>query len=417
MTISMSHAVRAANRIYDNLYESDLMAQRLKHEKEVLIEDIQNLLKVGIYPCFDKTDKIIEAKSIKDKEKRLIKIDSVFRSNIDMLYPRIDRLLRNYNQKFANAKLQLLVKDKINTIGDITKDILALNVMYEDKTSIDLRANIIEVITDPITLSYNNKDWEFGEFKIIYRYLLPSSEPHLRFVALEPLWAREDSESGCSHPHIQDNYLCMGDAEEGILSSMKTGNVYNLFQILNSVLTTYNPRSPYISLENWYGIPCSSCGRTSSIEDTYNCSNCDDTFCDECIYSCNDCGANLCSECYYTCNDCGDIYCKECIDDNGLCYDCREKECSFCNEMISKDEWVDHVISCNNCGNITCINVQTECSCCGKNICKSCSTTCWGCHDVVCTDCIVICDATETEAATRLCEHCIEEKENRIESE
>ncbi|MCX6963421.1 MAG: hypothetical protein NTZ08_13390, partial [Verrucomicrobia bacterium] len=72
-------------------------------------------------------------------------------------------------------------------------------------------------------------------------------------VALEPNPASGRDE--IVHPHVNGRDLCAGDAEGPVHRALDDGRIVEAFLMIRSVLTTYNRRSPYVSLEAWEGSP------------------------------------------------------------------------------------------------------------------------------------------------------------------
>lgn len=64
-----------------------------------------------------------------------------------------------------------------------------------------------------------------------------------------------------THPHVSDGVLCAGDATVPIQRALEQGRVADAFCLVRSVLTHYNPNSPYVSLDEWGGQDCYECGR------------------------------------------------------------------------------------------------------------------------------------------------------------
>ena len=102
--------------------------------------------------------------------------------------------------------------------------------------------------------------------------------------ALDPHPATESE--GVTHPHVRDEMLCTGEASSSISAALEAGRIADFFLIVRSVLTTYNPESPYVSLDNWNGEPCVDCGYYLNDDNRYFCEECEEHFCDECMSGC-----------------------------------------------------------------------------------------------------------------------------------
>jgi hypothetical protein len=115
-----------------------------------------------------------------------------------------------------------------------------------------------------------------------------------------------------THPHVKDQALCAGEATVSIATALKEGRINDAFCLVRSVLTTYNPDSPYVAIEDWDGRRCSDCGDVEDSDDLCCCNRCENDFCSNCISSCDICDAGFCSQCLerdpvsgkYCCNSC-----------------------------------------------------------------------------------------------------------------
>ena len=200
----------------------------------------------------------------------------------------------------------------------------------------DMDEKTISVITDPIGLD----DIAFGSFEIKL-YLKEMSRLYkdspYRVIALEPNPAGANSE--VTHPHVSSEKLCEGDGYMPIRKSLEEGRLCDFFTMIVNILQTYNPDSPYISLDDWEGISCYDCGYTVSGDECYyceycerdycsNCSSycriCDTTVCLGCAYECPACNQPVCKDCTAVCSECEDTFCKDCLTEDGLCENCEE---------------------------------------------------------------------------------------------
>jgi len=112
----------------------------------------------------------------------------------------------------------------------------------------DLKERTISVITEPITLD----DIPFGPFEIklfIDQIHKVYTDNPYRVIALEPNPAGADD--NVTHPHVSSEKLCEGDGVVSIRKSLEQGRFCDFFTIVVSILKTYNPDSPYVSLDDW----------------------------------------------------------------------------------------------------------------------------------------------------------------------
>ncbi|MBL1217354.1 MAG: hypothetical protein D8M59_07645 [Planctomycetes bacterium] len=195
----------------------------------------------------------------------------------------------------------------------------------------------ISVTTEPITL----EGIYLGPFRIdLLIDEITRSEP-IRWFYIEaldpnPAAANED----ITHPHIDSGRLCVGDAMYPISNALLDGRLSDFFSIVKCVLTTYNPDSPYVKLEDWEGEPCTSCSYVMNEDCRHWCEACEGDFCDECISSCASCSNSYCCGCLDTCPSCEEPVCEGCLPtcegcgekccyscmDEGLCPECQQKE-------------------------------------------------------------------------------------------
>ncbi len=130
------------------------------------------------------------------------------------------------------------------------------------------------------------------------------------------------------HPHVKGGSLCEGEGEQPIALAIKQARLCDLFDIIESILSTYNEDSPHYNIELWKGQQCEGCSEyfQDDIEECSryrchrhvcsNCSNtctdCDNTFCSNHIGTCEECQEPLCDDCVYTFDDDGYNYCSDC---------------------------------------------------------------------------------------------------------
>ena len=186
--------------------------------------------------------------------------------------------------------------------------------------------DVLAVSTEPIEL----EDVQLGTFEIQLQLAsLADIQSYnvYRVIALDPHPAA--SNEVVTHPHVNDERLCAGDAGAVINMSLTTGRICDFFLLVRSVLTHYNPDSPYVALEKWDGVPCYECGYVASVEDTYWCTSCENSFCSECSSFCRSCDETLCVTCLESCEACEESFCPSCLRE---CSNCDRPICSSCQE-------------------------------------------------------------------------------------
>ncbi|SFJ15321.1 hypothetical protein [Planctomicrobium piriforme] len=206
------------------------------------------------------------------------------------------------------------------SFGEISEELISLSDEFP-AVRFDLQEQILSVTTDRIEL--NGTD--LGPFEIELDWSsLANSSPY-KVVALEPHSAV--SNSHVTHPHVQSETLCEGNAEEVLRRRLKEGRLCEFFLVISNVLQTYNSGSPYVDLDDWEGILCEGCGNTVPDEETNRCQDCRISLCQECVYSCGDCGHSLCHDCEVRCTGCEEPHCSRCLEP---CEGCQETFCSQC---------------------------------------------------------------------------------------
>jgi len=217
---------------------------------------------------------------------------------------------------------------------DIYRDILALHDEFDD-VSWDLRAETLSVNTADIVL----EGVFLGPFEIRLDFSQLTGPDAYQVVALDPRPAASDT--SVTHPHVQSNLPCEGDARMPIRQALKEGRLTDFFLIVRNLLNTYNAESPFVSLENWDGVSCSDCGATVGEDNRSACEACGADLCDYCYALCSACECVYCSQCLETCgrcdeatcrcclkpcSKCGERFCPDCLSQKGVCETCHEQD-------------------------------------------------------------------------------------------
>ncbi|QDT36887.1 hypothetical protein [Stratiformator vulcanicus] len=235
-----------------------------------------------------------------------------FRGRLINLIDVLDDQRRQLNEEFAGQRLM--------SPYEIALDLKALEHDFPE-VEIDFGSCIISVTTEPVEL----EGLYLGPFRVKFCWKsLARSQPYI-VEALDPHPAACDSD--CYHPHVQNGALCEGDARLAIAKAIAEGRLADFFQIVGSVLATYNSASPYVSVEDWDRPECScgDCGSGIDEEDAWGCEGCSTTICDGCRERCVDCDGIYCAACVTSCDgECGERLCRGCAEDGeGYCKDCR----------------------------------------------------------------------------------------------
>jgi hypothetical protein len=155
-------------------------------------------------------------------------------------------------------------------------------------------------------------------------------------VALDPNPASSSEET--THPHVQSNSLCAGDAALPISQALRQGRVFDAFALVRSVLQTYNDASPYVALDSWSGSPCPDCGRSVDADDLFYCEACGRDYCDGCVGRCDVCGESTCDGCLE----------RDRVSRRDCCPSCRHV-CDACNRTVDADSFDSDSERCPQC--------------------------------------------------------------------
>jgi len=225
------------------------------------------------------------------------------------------------------------------TAGGMMSELRAMENEFGESMSIASDLSTLSMVTDPIVL----EDVPLGAFRVeldLARLRRGSADPsqRIRVEARDPNSASSDE--SVTHPHVRDDTPCLGDALVPIKLALRQGRFMDVFQMVISVLSTYNDGSPYVPLDSWHGVDCDACGRSVNPDDAGTCDECGDCLCSSCSYTCDACGVALCSgctkeaanddtlcrSCAGTCANCDETIRKSDLDDAGLCSDCVEQQ-------------------------------------------------------------------------------------------
>jgi hypothetical protein len=242
-----------------------------------------------------------------------------------------------YDVQYHNSNLQQAADTRRATVPSVRELLAELRQLQDEFPCVGYgnqageRALTVEI--EPVEL----EGVYLGPFRIrldISRLGEGQANSVFRVLALDPQAAA--SNDMVTHPHVSDERLCMGDATNPIRQALADGRICDFFLLVRGVLTTYNPSSPYVSLDNWSGTPCHDCGRTIGEDDCHWCSSCEHEFCDDCSSYCQICNDTACAGCLTRCPVCEESVCPSCIT---RCPDCGQTICKTCLE--------EHACSCH----------------------------------------------------------------------
>lgn len=202
-------------------------------------------------------------------------------------------------------------------LRDIVDDLQALDAEFENTLEITLKGDqsSLSVTTSPIILTYHGEEYHFNKFRLVVSLGIIGTlqAGYVQAIPLDPNYAETDEYDEISHPHVSHEQICIGDGIAAANNALAEGRLLDLLTILNSVLHTYNPRGPYVRLEDWEGdgrISCAECGESTS--DPCWCDHCQHEVCDECSFRCAICGERMCTACDKRCQKCEEPICEGC---------------------------------------------------------------------------------------------------------
>ncbi|WP_278471814.1 hypothetical protein [Gimesia maris] len=207
-------------------------------------------------------------------------------------------------------------------VHTIYEDLLTLEEEFGDYI-IDLKNKTISVVTESIVL----EGVYLGAFEIRLELAELNSDSlfHYHVFAQDPQPPITDE--AVTHPHVQSDNVCEGDARVPIKRALEQGRLLDFFVLVSRLLRTYNPESPYVALSDWHSAECHECGDVVTTEEQTHCTNCENRLCRQCANRCVDCDSSYCHDCVTRCEICRDDCCESCLKE---CELCGSSCCSYC---------------------------------------------------------------------------------------
>lgn len=179
------------------------------------------------------------------------------------------------------------------------------------------------------------------------------------------------------HPHVNVNGVpCWGEGRLMGPRALANGRLVEGIDMLNTVLSEYNPDSPYVKLERFSraGDYCPFCEEEMDEGSGSTCEACGIAVCEQCYNSCSCCDCTFCPD-HSDLEDChvsGEPLCPVC---RHICHVCEYafadaygEECPDCHRWICRDHW-----NCPTCGtNGRCDNCGPVCADCDEPVCDEC---------------------------------------------
>ncbi len=130
-------------------------------------------------------------------------------------------------------------RTQIPSLRDVYEELVQAGAEYEGLRYI-AKDKSLAVTTEPIEL----EGMYLGEFEI--QLHIPSLA-EMRYNSMYSIVALDPHPAGSNqcvtHPHVSDDKLCAGDAAAPIQQALINGRICDFFQLVQAVLTTYNPES------------------------------------------------------------------------------------------------------------------------------------------------------------------------------
>jgi hypothetical protein len=307
---------------------SNLLLDSLNEVKKAKQQQVQSVMDDFNIKCSDAT---------KDSHLFRKAIEKGWLIGADDIKSRINRNLNDFSYYLQRFK-ELVNTDEmvLPKLSDVYAELVQIEQEFGD-IKFDPEEKAISITTEPVTL----EDIPFGPFEVrlyIGQINKLYSDTPYRMIALEPNPA--GANDSVTHPHVSDERLCEGDGHVAIRNAIEQGRFCDFFTLVVNILQTYNPDSPYISLDDWEGVSCYDCGCTVSDEDRYYCEYCDRDYCPQCstycqkcdtticlgcAYECPSCNEPVCQNCTAKCKDCEETFCVDCLNEDGLCQNCQEQ--------------------------------------------------------------------------------------------
>jgi len=256
------------------------------------------------------------------------------------LHVRIERCVQDLADELRSLGARPLEPAELPSLRRILEELEQIEAEFGGYTYDPTRRRLT-VVTEPIEL----EDVYLGPFEIrldLEDLSDPRNSQPYAVIALDPHPAA--CNPAITHPHVSDRMLCAGEAAVSIRRALQAGRLCDFFLLVRSVLATYNPTSPYVSLADWEGLPCSACGQILREDDRHTCPACERDFCEECINYCDGCESPICRACLEECAGCEDLFCLECLRrcdrcDQMFCSACMEdRACVACSQFLEKED-------------------------------------------------------------------------------
>jgi len=249
------------------------------------------------------------------------------------LMDQLDRVSSRISYRLGSVNSIAKSEAAVPPIRSILQEVQAVEEEFGE-LQYDGQSSQLYVTTEAIEL----EDVYLGSFEIRLNIGNISAMQHGSFCtvrACNPNPAACDA--GVTHPHVSNEQLCFGTANQTIHNAVACGRISDFFLLAKAVLENYNPDSPFVPLSEWHGVWCYNCGYLLNPDYTYYCEYCERDFCQECSTTCSNCLETVCQECAVNCTVCDEPNCQRCT----VKCQCGKQICRRCHEegkCICKNE-------------------------------------------------------------------------------
>ena len=226
----------------------------------------------------------------------------------------VDKQLKSadlYEDQSRYKRIMFPTIFKLPTLKTIIED---LNAIMKDFSGINFTDDCLTVEMGPFELEGVN----FGSFQaaLSLKYLcMMDVEYSPQIYAVDPNYPKSDEVH--PHPHVRGHEICLGGGRDVLYKSMSNARLQDCFQIISSVLNTYNGNDPYAHIERWTGEQCGNCEvYYDPNNDGVVCEKCEKPYCKSCVRGCCSKAAPVCYKCepsQFNCSWCGKVLCSECV--------------------------------------------------------------------------------------------------------
>lgn len=288
-------------RLITHYYEQFSLVPPASHHTEI-VHEIRNLQRKAQRIDLARSHKwnVAEERTTEDYRRQLRRLNRLIQTELSLDEP----------PRFSTSE------------AEVFRDLQAIHSEF-DEVSLDREAMKLAVVTKDIELD----GFALGAYRIELDLTSLSSLNAANYDVIAIDNNSAFANDGVTHPHVQNGALCEGDAQPAIRLSLQQCRLLDFFQLVENVLSTYNPSSAYVTIAEWEGESCTHCGHTMHSDQPGECFECDAMVCADCVSTCHACGEAVCGNCEEACGACLEHKCKSCVSG---CVDCDERCCCDC---------------------------------------------------------------------------------------